>query len=130
MMKKFSKRIAAFACAAVMTASCAVGAFAATPRSNYFLGGTTTAEGAFIWLTSAQKEYTDVDVSGPNGSTARVSLYDFNGGYWGNDQDLTPGSGRRAWWYGGGDNLYQIQMRVLLAGGQTMTLNGTFQNVR
>lgn len=125
-MKK--RIITVFTCIAlVVTAlSTSVGAF-----SYWYTLDTPNDYGAKKELTAETKEYTQVSVNTSDQKSVSLALYKYTlfGGYdwYGNDQTLTYGTDRRAWWYGDTTDNYKYTIRPA-TNAPSMTLSGYFQN--
>jgi hypothetical protein len=110
-----------------ITASSTV-VFAAS-YSNYTLTAPRTA-GATKELTAVNKEYTGVAVTSQGNQSVTVSLYKsgiLSNTWYGNDQALSAGANRRAWWYGDISNNYNYYL-FPSTNATTINLTGTFQN--
>ncbi len=102
----------------------------ASANSYWYTIDSPNSNGPTKLLTAANKEYAQVSVNTEGGKSVTVSLYNYNlfGSIWyGDDQSLTYGSGRRAWWYGDTttNRNYFIKGTTTAS---TMNLAGYFQN--
>lgn len=95
--------------------------------SSYWYDITTpNSYGSSVSLTAANKEYTQVAVNTSDKSSVTVKLYQSSTWY-GDDQTLSYGSNKRAWWYGNttGNKSYKIYAS---SNANEMSLSGYFQN--
>ena len=131
-MSKTLKRSVTLFCACALICTFAVAAFAADyTHNNYTIVTTANGEGPDVAMGGNPKEYVNIAVSCPNnGAVADLTLWKdgWSDTYYGRDQTITVGNGRRAWWYGGDAGNYHISMRVAGNAGSTMTATGTFRN--
>jgi hypothetical protein len=102
----------------------------ANAESTWYVIDEANMSGPSRTLTAEDKEYTSVSVNTNNKESVTVLLYavSMHGPQWfGNDQELDYGYGRRAWWYGDKtqNRDYYIATSTTAS---SMNLSGYFQN--
>ncbi len=129
------KKTAAFFAAVLMCISClCMSASAARSYKNYAFQTSHTGSGEYKWMDAGKVEYTDVLVSCRT-SSARASLELWKKWWTGDipyeqNQDVTVGSGKRAWWFVDSGNSADYHVTAVVSNnfGKTMSFEGDFQN--
>ena len=128
MKKRIFSKLICFILAAMSFCTIAT---AATYAANWYTLSKPNEYGGDMVLTAANEEYTQVSVNTSGGESVTVGLYKkriFQEPlHYGDDQTLTYGSGRRAWWYGDttGNATYCLLPETSAA---SMSLSGYFRN--